>query len=361
MELKDRLKELRRKCGLTQEEVAENLGISAQTVSKWERGLLSPDIYLLPKIAVLFKCTIDSLFNIDLVWSVEHRREFEAKIKALREKKDFEGIYQTWMQEIKLNPDQYHNYTTVMNHVFRRRLCDKNHVEELLALADHAEKCCTDDDIRNEIYRVMLQICSRCEDAAIREKRDYYYKKLPLLLHSREVYAQHALEGEEYRAQVLKNTIYLIDMAECSIRQLIPPDAQPEEALFYYKKAADLYETVLDGQYAGHYDAALLCDYYMVVVQYVKLGQIEAAEDYFRRIESTLERHLDEVAKGHRSRLLFTTEFHNHTTAESMAKGVLMNMLRIPELDPFRERILALQKRYCEYYPDNQPITGGNL
>ena len=94
MELKDRLKELRRKCGLTQEEVAENLGISAQTVSKWERGLLSPNIALLPKIALLFKCSIDSLFDMELVWSIEHRKEFGEKIHALHEKKDWEGVYQ---------------------------------------------------------------------------------------------------------------------------------------------------------------------------------------------------------------------------------------------------------------------------
>ena len=51
MELKNKLKELRISRNMTQEAVAEYLGVSSQTVSKWERGLLSPDIYLLPKIA----------------------------------------------------------------------------------------------------------------------------------------------------------------------------------------------------------------------------------------------------------------------------------------------------------------------
>lgn len=63
MELKQKLKELRLVRRLTQEEVAEALGVSAQTVSKWERGLLSPDISLLPKIALLYRCSIDSLFE----------------------------------------------------------------------------------------------------------------------------------------------------------------------------------------------------------------------------------------------------------------------------------------------------------
>lgn len=72
---------------MTQEMVADRLGVSFQTVSKWERGLLSPDIALLPKIALFFQCSIDSLFDMDLAWSVDHRREFEAKIHKLYEKR----------------------------------------------------------------------------------------------------------------------------------------------------------------------------------------------------------------------------------------------------------------------------------
>ena len=63
MKLNEKLKELRQNRNLTQTAVAEYLGISAQTVSKWERGLLSPDILLLPKLAVLCRCSIDSIFE----------------------------------------------------------------------------------------------------------------------------------------------------------------------------------------------------------------------------------------------------------------------------------------------------------
>ena len=82
-EFKTKLKKLRQAKGLTQEAASERLGVTAQTVSKWERGLLSPDISLLPKIALLYQCSIDSLFDMDLIWSLEHRREFEVRIHEL--------------------------------------------------------------------------------------------------------------------------------------------------------------------------------------------------------------------------------------------------------------------------------------
>ena len=48
---------------MTQDEVAEELGVSAQAVSKWENDVSCPDIMLLPHIAELFQVTIDELFS----------------------------------------------------------------------------------------------------------------------------------------------------------------------------------------------------------------------------------------------------------------------------------------------------------
>lgn len=72
-----RIKELRTKKGITQEELGRKIGITAQGVSKWERGT-SPDAELLPKIAELLGVSVDSLFG-------EHRSlsTDEAIIKKL--------------------------------------------------------------------------------------------------------------------------------------------------------------------------------------------------------------------------------------------------------------------------------------
>ena len=173
MELKNRLKKLRASHGMTQEAVADWLGVSSQTVSKWERGLLMPDITLLPRIALLFRTSIDSLFDMNRLWGVEHRREFEKAIHSLHEKQDFLGVYEAWIREIELNPDNFMNYPDVMLHVLRKKLYTAERVARMLSLAEYAEAHCTDDDIRNEIYRVMLQISSESQDTVAKEKVEY--------------------------------------------------------------------------------------------------------------------------------------------------------------------------------------------
>ena len=63
MTINDNIRSLRMQRKLSQEAFGELLGVSGQAVSKWEQGLTSPDISLLPAIAECFGVTIDSLFQ----------------------------------------------------------------------------------------------------------------------------------------------------------------------------------------------------------------------------------------------------------------------------------------------------------
>ena len=62
MELGKEIHRLRNSRGITQEALAEALNVTAQTVSKWERGTSMPDVQMLPEIAIYFGVTIDQLF-----------------------------------------------------------------------------------------------------------------------------------------------------------------------------------------------------------------------------------------------------------------------------------------------------------
>ena len=57
------LKRIRLRSGLTQKDVADFLHISPQSISKWENGDAMPSIDFLPPLSMLFKCSIDELFE----------------------------------------------------------------------------------------------------------------------------------------------------------------------------------------------------------------------------------------------------------------------------------------------------------
>ena len=72
MELGKKIASYRKNMNITQEALANQLGISNQAVSKWETEQSYPDVELLPKIADIFNITLDELFD----------REYESAHKA---------------------------------------------------------------------------------------------------------------------------------------------------------------------------------------------------------------------------------------------------------------------------------------
>ena len=83
MNLGNNLFHARKKAGLSQETVAEKLGVSRQTISKWETAETVPDIYEAKKLAKLYNLSLDELieFNIDV-------KEIEEVIKNTNEEKE---------------------------------------------------------------------------------------------------------------------------------------------------------------------------------------------------------------------------------------------------------------------------------
>jgi len=67
----ENLRALRKSKDMTQEDVAAILGVSPQSVSKWERGDTYPDITILPSLANLFKTSVDGLIGIDKINDAE--------------------------------------------------------------------------------------------------------------------------------------------------------------------------------------------------------------------------------------------------------------------------------------------------
>lgn len=85
--LRKNLSIFRKQRHLTQEQLANELGLTFQAISKWENGLSCPDISLLPQLAEIFGVTIDDLFREQTEESVQ---ETTAEEPSAAEKKEEE-------------------------------------------------------------------------------------------------------------------------------------------------------------------------------------------------------------------------------------------------------------------------------
>lgn len=63
MTLGRKIAALRRQSGMTQEALAQKLGVTNQAVSKWEQDSCCPDVQLLPELAEVFRVSLDTLFD----------------------------------------------------------------------------------------------------------------------------------------------------------------------------------------------------------------------------------------------------------------------------------------------------------
>lgn len=156
----ENIKNLRRKSDFTQEKLADYLGVSAQTVSKWERSETYPDIELLPAIANHFGVTIDELLGND-------RIRIDSEIDELIEKIRETARIGYEDEALKLSRDGYQKYP--YNHKMMARygkdLMLYSEGEAWKAALPEAEKIAkilledsTDDNIRYDALEILHSV-----------------------------------------------------------------------------------------------------------------------------------------------------------------------------------------------------------
>ena len=120
MSLGNSLFNARKKSGLSQEAVAEKLGVSRQTISKWELDETLPDIRQSKKLSQLYHLTLDELIDFDI-----DQKEIEEAIENISNKKQ----QKIDVKEIQLSYRiDTHDFETKVNHA-RRFLSGGNKVK----------------------------------------------------------------------------------------------------------------------------------------------------------------------------------------------------------------------------------------
>ena len=91
---------------LTQEDIAQYLGITAQSVSKWERGESYPDITFLPALANVFETSIDLLLGMDTIRAEETRLSIHKKAVAYQRDGDYDSAEKIYRDALLIYPNK---------------------------------------------------------------------------------------------------------------------------------------------------------------------------------------------------------------------------------------------------------------
>lgn len=137
MDIGKQIKTLRLAKGVTQEELAEYLGVSFQAVSKWETETSTPDIALLPNIAVFFGITIDELFHIS-------------------NEAEFERIENMFWHERRINPETFRHCIQFLERVLQGNPQNIRAYSCLARLYNHRAK--SDHETAGEYARKVLEM-----------------------------------------------------------------------------------------------------------------------------------------------------------------------------------------------------------
>lgn len=172
MPIGENIKTMRRKCGFTQEELAERLSVTPQAVSKWENGNGLPDINQLVPLAQIFGISTDSLLGVvSAAYGDTHTEAAEEHVRLLMNSplssaEKHLAAYTYLRAESEKEPTNY----TLM------RKCI-NRAAEISRYADFDGFMSDKPEARDEIFadceRKNACISRYCEDKSNIERSDY--------------------------------------------------------------------------------------------------------------------------------------------------------------------------------------------
>lgn len=198
----EKIKALRYEKGLTQEEIGSFLSVSAQSVSKWERGEGYPDIEMLPSLANYFNISTDELLGVDA-----NSKKYE-EINSIWAENNKNGLHREnidlMKQALKSFPNDAFLLVQLSTSLEKAGTTDEEKTEYLrqsIAVQEQIIKYCDDCEVRGA---TMYNICFAYLKNDEREKALEQARKLPNLYKGRENALICILDGEEKRKTAME-------------------------------------------------------------------------------------------------------------------------------------------------------------
>lgn len=342
----ENLKELRRNKNLTQEKLADFLGVSFQTISKWERGDNYPDITMLPEIASFFKVSVDDLLGVN---RAENEKEIVEKLKEYDNLTDSE-LMQEIINNLKL---KYPNDFRVL---IRYLCCIERFSEnlpsvrdEVISIYNNIQENCTDDRIRIKAKRAIIEyyrsLLAIGKDDANFEMCENIIKEMPDMRDSREMFCTFYPEGHPERDLKIWNAIeenFLLQNTFYSHYFFYDEKFDDQWQIEFFKKEIDMFNFTYDDGNYGKMWRTVMYMYGHLGVRYFKINDFKNALKNFR-IMAELAIKFDSMERKTimHSVMFEGKEFDKHTlgstyVAKSQIKHLLTN--KYPLSDEFKSR-----------------------
>ena len=218
MKIGYKIKELRLGRSMTQEQLAEQMSVSTQCISKWENHVTTPDIQMLPLLSTFFGVTIDELFDLS---DDAYLGRIEAMLenRKILDTEEFLRAESFLLQKERENPDNA-KYPMLLADIYNHMAEGYEHLTEVKAM--RAIELEPDNKYNHSLLRMAQKGSQMDWNFENRAKRIEYYKKFvdanPLIERGYiclidELIAAHRLdEAERVILQMEKNVTTLRPM-----------------------------------------------------------------------------------------------------------------------------------------------------
>jgi len=274
MSIGSTIKHLRREKNITQEQLAEYLGITSRAVSQWECDRTAPDISQLPALCHIFHVSSDTLLGIDIDRSNEEIQNYLDKARGEMRDGKFECCEQTLREAIRKYPKSY----AVMNQLANAIVCvnSRKGIHEYDEVFDFCQRIlaeCTDSITR---YEALDTLGTAYGCAGKQEEMRQLANDMPHVYFSREDFMYYRWKGDsdfgefqDYMSYLIDRLTEMIGIAACQLhdnREFVYP---LEDRIYLWKTEIALLELLFpDGDYQSKAQLAesacsMLCTAYL--------------------------------------------------------------------------------------------------
>ena len=348
----EKIKSLRRKADVTQDKLADYLGITPQAISRWESGGVYPDIEIIPSIANFFNVTTDELLGVDVTKNQEKIDKIHAQLLEKAKKgliKDQIDILRNAIQEFPNNYEllgglarNLHHYGDSLEGEEKQK-----YLKESISISERILQDCLDDETR---FGTLQGLAYTYKSAGEREKAIETANRLPFLYCTNTVVLGTLFEGEKQFSHLKSNVKMYADLFTRDLSILAREkyrDKTDVESLnkkiTLYRKAITIWDILFEEKDYGFYHVRLYEYYWYLADNYAILKDEENTLDCIEKsakhaiIHDNEHEYTGKISLINEKEPSDSNEFYSTRTAEYNNSYELLNYLKYKQFDFVRD------------------------